>query len=104
MLKSSLPHAGALVERAGDVHRVAAAMPPADWTVAWSIRAGAVAPTAPAQRAALVELFIATNGSTSWSIFARTGWQNHTTGSDPCDNAWPGVVCSGVAGSLNREV
>jgi hypothetical protein len=67
----------------------------------WGVRVGVVAPTAPDQRAALVELYIATNGST-WSY--KTGWQNHTTGSDPCDNSWSGVVCSGISGSGNRNV
>ncbi len=68
----------------------------------WSVRLGAVAPTSPAQRAALVELYIATNGST-WSS-GKTGWQNHATGSDPCDSGWSGVSCSGSTGSANRSV
>jgi hypothetical protein len=67
----------------------------------WGVRVGVVAPTAAAQRAALVELYIATNGST-WSD--KTGWQNHATGSDPCDNGWSGVTCSGSSGSGNRGV
>jgi hypothetical protein len=65
------------------------------------VRVGVVAPTAPAQRAALVQLYIATNGST-WSD--RAGWQNYATGSDPCDNSWSGVGCSGSSGSGNRNV
>jgi hypothetical protein len=68
----------------------------------WGVRVGVVAPTAPGQRAALVELYIATNGST-WST-GKTGWQNHATGSDPCDNSWSGVTCSGSSGSGNRNV
>ncbi len=61
----------------------------------------AVAPTAPDQLAALVELYIATKGST-WTN--RTGWQNYSTGSDPCDDGWSGLTCSGVGGSANRSV
>ncbi len=68
----------------------------------WGVRVGVVAPTAAAQRAALVELYIATRGST-WSS-GETGWQDHTTGSDPCDNNWSGVTCSGSSGSANRGV
>jgi hypothetical protein len=67
----------------------------------WDLRVGVVAPTAPDQRAALVELYIATNGS-SWSD--RGGWLNHANGSDPCDNLWSGLVCTGGAGSTNRSV
>jgi hypothetical protein len=61
---------------------------------------GVVAPTAAAQRAALVDLYIATNGS-DWSD-GTSGWQDHGTGSDPCDNGWYGVICSGSVGSANR--
>jgi hypothetical protein len=68
----------------------------------WGVRVGVVAPTDPDQRAALVELYIATNGST-WSN-GKAGWQNHATGSDPCDNSWSGVTCSGSSGSGNRNV
>jgi hypothetical protein len=67
----------------------------------WCVRVGAVAPTAPDQRAALVDLYIATNGS-GWSD--RTGWQNYSSGSDPCDDAWSGVMCSGSGGSANRNM
>jgi hypothetical protein len=67
----------------------------------WGVRVGVVAPTAADQRAALVELYIATNGS-GWS--GVTGWQNYGTGSDPCDNSWAGVTCSGSSGSANRNV
>ncbi len=67
----------------------------------WGVRVGVVAPTAPAQRAALVELYIATNGS-RWDD--RRGWQDYSTGSDPCDNSWSGVGCSGSSGSGNRNV
>jgi hypothetical protein len=70
-------------------------------TFEWAVRVGVVAPTAPDQRAALVELFIATNGST-WT--SKTGWQDYATGSDPCDNSWSGVGCSGSSGSANRNV
>ncbi len=73
-------------------------MPP---TFEWGVRVGVVAVTAPDQRAALVELYIATGGST-WST--KTGWQNHTTGSDPCDNGWAGVTCSGSSASGDRSV
>jgi hypothetical protein len=68
----------------------------------WGVRVGVVAPTAAAQRAALVELYIATSGST-WSS-GKTGWQDYATGSDPCDNSWSGVTCSGSSGSANRGV
>jgi hypothetical protein len=67
----------------------------------WGFRAGAVASTAPEQRAALVELYIATNGST-WST--KTGWENHDTGSDPCDDHWSGVKCSDSDGSSYRDM
>jgi hypothetical protein len=67
----------------------------------WGVRVGVVAPTAAAQRAALVDLYIATAGST-WSD--KIGWANHATGSDPCDNSWSGVACSGSSGSGNRNV
>jgi hypothetical protein len=67
----------------------------------WGVRVGVVAPTAAAQRAALVDLYVSTNGST-WST--KTGWQNYSTGSDPCDNAWPGVSCSGSGGTASRDV
>jgi hypothetical protein len=60
----------------------------------WSIRVGAVAPAAPEQRAALVDLYIATSGS-SWSS-GRSGWRNHAAGSDPCDDKWSAVTCSGI--------
>jgi hypothetical protein len=69
--------------------------------IGWGVRVGVVAPTAAAQRAALVDLYMATSGST-WSI--NTGWANHATGSDPCDNGWSGVECSGSSGSANRGV
>jgi hypothetical protein len=69
--------------------------------IEWGVRVGVVAPTAAVQRAALVELYIATNGST-WGD--KNGWQNHATGSDPCDNSWSGVTCSGSSGSGNRNV
>jgi hypothetical protein len=58
----------------------------------WSVPCGVVAPTAADQRAALVELYIATNGS-DWSD--NTGWRDHGSGSDPCDNSWVGVSCAG---------
>jgi hypothetical protein len=74
---------------------------PMDPASSWCIRVGAVAPTAAAQRAALVELYIATNGNT-WSD--NNGWRNHTTGSDPCDNTWSGLTCLGIPGTANRNV
>ncbi len=63
---------------------------------------GAVAPAAADQRAALVELYIATNGS-SWTV-GRAGWQNYLTGSDPCDNSWTGVTCTLSTGAANRKM
>jgi hypothetical protein len=65
----------------------------------WSVRVGVIAPTAAAQRAALVDAYLATGGS-SWST--KTGWQDYATGSDPCDKQWYGVSCSGGAGAANR--
>jgi hypothetical protein len=53
---------------------------------------GVAATTAPAQRAALVELHIATNGS-GW--INNTGWRDHSEGSDPCDDGWFGLTCVG---------
>jgi hypothetical protein len=71
--------------------------------IEWGVRVGVVAPTAAAQRAALVDLYIATDGN-AWT-FGKTGWQDHATGSDPCDNGWSGVTaCSGSSGSANRGV
>jgi hypothetical protein len=67
----------------------------------FSVRVGVVAPTAPDQRAALVDLYIATNGST-WKY--NTGWQDYASGSDACDSVWYGVDCSGSIGSSNRNV
>jgi hypothetical protein len=55
-----------------------------------------VASMAPDQRAALVDLYIATNGNT-W--IDKTGWRDHVSGSDPCDDAWFGVECEGRPGS-----
>jgi hypothetical protein len=49
-----------------------------------------------------VELYVATNGS-GWSA-GKTGWQNYSTGSDPCDNSWSGVACLGSSGSIDRAV
>ncbi len=69
--------------------------------VGWGVRVGAVAPVSPNQRAALVELYIATNGS-GWTD--RTGWQNYSSGSDPCDDSWSGLVCDGSGRSMNRSV
>ncbi len=62
---------------------------------------GVVAPTAPDQRAALVDLYIATNGS-GWGD--NYGWQDYASGSDPCENSWVAVTCSGSSGSPNRDV
>jgi hypothetical protein len=47
---------------------------------------------APSERAALVALYSATNGP-SWNNVP--GWANHLSGSDPCNDAWLGVTCSG---------
>jgi hypothetical protein len=63
----------------------------------WSVPVGVVAPTAAAQRAALVQLYIATNGN-AWR--SKTGWQDHTTGSDPCDDDWHGVECDSWGGNV----
>jgi hypothetical protein len=45
--------------------------------------------TDPAQKAALVDLFKATNGSTSWI-------RKWNLDSDPCDAKWFGVQCNGI--------
>jgi hypothetical protein len=55
-------------------------------------RVGVVASTAPDQRAALVDLYMSTNGS-GW--IDKTGWQDHVAGSDPCGDSWYGVECRG---------
>ncbi len=67
----------------------------------WSVRVGAAASTDPDQRATLVDLYIATNGS-GWSD--KKGWEDHATGSDPCDDSWSGVTCNGQHGSSNRAM
>jgi hypothetical protein len=67
----------------------------------WSVRVGAAASTDPDQRAALVDLFITTNGS-EWRD--NEGWKDHATGGDPCDNAWSGVTCNGQHGASNRAM
>jgi hypothetical protein len=67
------------------------------------MRGGVVAPTAAAQRAALVDLYLATNGS-GWST--NTGWVDYSSevGNDPCDDSWAGLICSGSTGSSDRSV
>ena len=42
------------------------------------------------ERSALVDLYAATSGA-SWSH--NTGWVDSSGGSDPCVNAWYGIVC-----------
>lgn len=44
-----------------------------------------------ADRSALVDLFTAAGG-VNWGV---SGWASYVSGSDPCDAAWQGVVCSG---------
>ena len=47
---------------------------------------------APAERAALVDLYLATNGS-GWR--GNMGWSNYTnSSSDPCVDRWTGVTCT----------
>ena len=53
---------------------------------------------APGQRPALVDLFLATNGPSSWA--SSTGWADYASGADPCAGGWYGVTCSG--GSPNN--
>jgi hypothetical protein len=73
----------------------------ASWRVV-RLPVGAVAPTAPAQRAALVDFFIATNG-TGWT--SNGGWVSYATGSDPCDHSWSAVTCSGATAAVpNRNM
>jgi hypothetical protein len=57
------------------------------------IRVGVVATIDPVQRAALVDLYIATDGS-MWNV--DTGWRDYASGSDPCGIpvGWSGVKCS----------
>jgi hypothetical protein len=45
--------------------------------------------TDPAQKAALVDIFKATNGSSSWI----RKWNLDT---DPCDSHWFGIQCAGM--------
>lgn len=70
-------------------------------SVAGTVTPIAVAVTAAAQRAVLVDLYVATNGS-GWSL--NTGWVDYGSGSDPCDDSWTGVTCSGTVGSSDRNV
>ena len=53
---------------------------------------------APGQRPALVDLFLATNGPSSWA--SSTGWADYASGADPCSIGWYGVTCGG--GSPNN--
>jgi hypothetical protein len=64
----------------------------------WSLLTEVVALTAPAQRAALMQLYTATNGTT-WNN--KTGWQSSN---DPCDDGWAGVICDGGSGVVSRNV
>lgn len=111
-----VPHAGAtrserpcrVVARVG-VARATAAVRPLHLDIssmeravvrslaALGVQAAAVATTEAVQRAALVELYQATGGS-SWTI--STGWGS----GDPCDAAWSGVSCNGGAGVFNRSM
>jgi hypothetical protein len=68
----------------------------------WDLLTGVEAPTAPSQRAALVQMYIATTNGSAWSN--RTGWENHGSGSDPCDNSWAGITCDGSSGAMSRNV
>ncbi len=56
--------------------------------------AGVGAVVDPAERAALVDLYLNTSGPTLWK--SRTGWANYTISSvDPCvPTKWFGVACS----------
>ncbi len=47
-----------------------------------------------------MDLYVATNGS-GWSN--NTGWKDYSSGSDPCDDGWAGVTCSGIAGATDRN-
>jgi hypothetical protein len=62
---------------------------------------GVEAATVADQRAALVELYTTMNGD-AWN--SNSGWRDYGGGSDPCENAWVGVACSGTTGSANRNV
>jgi hypothetical protein len=70
----------------------------------WSVRVGVVAPTAPDQRAALVDLYIATSADGGWGTGWQSYWDNSSSTSDPCDGFWYGVQCSGSLGSIDRNV
>ncbi len=63
--------------------------------------ATALATTPAADRAALIDLYVATNGD-HW--YDSTGWKDYAIGSDPCDDDWLGVQCSGASGSSDRDV
>lgn len=61
----------------------------------------AAAPTSPAERAALVDLYLATTVA-PW--VSRAGWDSHVNGTDPCDAGWEAVECTGAVGSSDRVV
>ena len=62
--------------------------------LSWRCVDGAAGPLPPAERAALVDFYNATNGP-SWST--ATGWSSYSNPSnDPCLNSWAGIACSGT--------
>jgi hypothetical protein len=87
---------------AADTSGANASVGPLSDVLSWGISVGAVADTTVAQRAALVDLYSATNGD-SW-ICCNTGWQDYATTSDPCEDAWDGVACAGSPGDFNRDM
>jgi hypothetical protein len=62
----------------------------------WSSLLGNIcvqATVAAKERSALVDLYVSTGGG-NWTGGDITGWQNHTVGSDPCDDSWAFVTCT----------
>lgn len=71
-------------------------------SAAWLLGVFVVAPTSAGQRAALVDLFV--SSGTPWSEPNDYGWRDYSSGSDPCDELWDGVECSGGVGDSERSV
>jgi hypothetical protein len=67
----------------------------------FTVNVGCVAPTAPLHRAALVDLYLA---SDRWTWNDTTGWNDHESGSDPCDDSWTGVSCSPAGDSSGFSI
>ncbi len=80
----------------------AATLTVAVWNWRLGVRVGVVAVTNAAQRAALVDLYLATDG-VNWS--SNSGWKdNLVVNSDPCNDFWVYISCDGTLASSNRAV